>query len=206
MDTNVLLDLYRVNKDTRDTLKDIIDSFGTRIWIPYHVAYEFLKKRNTVKNTSQQMFAAISNNIKKFESEIINSFNEQMDTSNIRLKNTSEFSKEIENFKDSISTVIKNFNEKIEKHGEDLNNDLQHHDIISWIFEKFNGHVGEPFENEAEIIEEAKQRISAGRAPGISDTNKENNKYGDYFIWRQILDYTNNTSHNVIFVTSEKKS
>ena len=44
-DTNVLLNLYRYSAKTRNSLLMAFESFKGRIWIPYHVAYEYMRRR-----------------------------------------------------------------------------------------------------------------------------------------------------------------
>lgn len=44
-DTNVLLNLYRYSAKTRMSLLEAFESLKDRIWIPYQVAYEFMRKR-----------------------------------------------------------------------------------------------------------------------------------------------------------------
>ena len=44
-DTNVLLNLYRYSAKTRNSLLDAFQSFRDRVWIPYQVAYEYMRKR-----------------------------------------------------------------------------------------------------------------------------------------------------------------
>jgi hypothetical protein len=39
-DTNMLLNVYRYNDETRDRFFEILDRLTTRIWIPYQVALD----------------------------------------------------------------------------------------------------------------------------------------------------------------------
>lgn len=60
-DTNVLLNIYRCSKSTRDVLLEIMNSFKDRLWIPYQVAKEFMSNRPEViietKNIYEKMIA-----------------------------------------------------------------------------------------------------------------------------------------------------
>src|SRR5664279_341625 len=58
-DTNVLLNLYRYHKDTREELLKIIDKLSDRIWIPFHVALEFQRNRLTVIATQNNLFSKV---------------------------------------------------------------------------------------------------------------------------------------------------
>lgn len=44
-DTNVFLNLYRYSQKTREALLDAMGQLENRIWMPYQVAYEFMRRR-----------------------------------------------------------------------------------------------------------------------------------------------------------------
>lgn len=48
LDTNVLLDLYRYNKEACDDLLSILDRLNERLWIPHQVMNEFWRNREEV--------------------------------------------------------------------------------------------------------------------------------------------------------------
>ena len=56
-DTNVLLNLYRYSKETREALLSSMEKIKDRIWLPYQIAYEFMKNREeTIYETSNRCF------------------------------------------------------------------------------------------------------------------------------------------------------
>lgn len=57
LDTNILLDLYRVSPKTSKELIEIIKKLGERIWIPYRVASEY----------HRNLFSVVGDQIKKYE-------------------------------------------------------------------------------------------------------------------------------------------
>ena len=48
-DTNFLLDLYRVSHSTAANFLKILQQIKNRIWLPYQVADEFLRRREDIK-------------------------------------------------------------------------------------------------------------------------------------------------------------
>ncbi len=48
LDTNVLLNLYRLHSKARDELFCILEQLGDRLWIPHQVALEFHQNQLTV--------------------------------------------------------------------------------------------------------------------------------------------------------------
>jgi hypothetical protein len=50
LDTNVLLNLYRVSQATRDEVFAVLRKLEGRLWLPYQVGLEFHQRRLTVIN------------------------------------------------------------------------------------------------------------------------------------------------------------
>lgn len=48
LDTNVLLNLYRYNRSTRNDLLEVMRSLGERLWVPHQVMREFWRNRVSV--------------------------------------------------------------------------------------------------------------------------------------------------------------
>jgi hypothetical protein len=81
--------------------------------------------------------------------------------------------------------------------------------IIDRVCSLFNGRVGKPYDKSAlEVaLKEAKKRFDNEIPPGYKDITekKGDRRYGDYLIWRQLIDYAGDLKLPLIFVTSELK-
>ena len=55
-DTNALLNLYRYSKNTRNEVISALEENKEKIWIPYQVAYEFMKNRCDVINEGHSRY------------------------------------------------------------------------------------------------------------------------------------------------------
>jgi hypothetical protein len=110
---------------------------------------------------------------------------------------------------DSIEQVEKSFREKIEQLEKDhasLNPDEDF--ILEKLLLLFDTKVGEPFPEEdlKNLKKEADERYQRLQAPGFKDKDKKDErKYGDFILWKQILNFAKKESRPVIFVTGEKK-
>ncbi len=72
----------------------------------------------------------------------------------------------------------------------------------------FDGKVGEGFYNEDidKIKKEGESRYKTKTPPGYCDGNqKQDNEYGDLFIWKEIIRYAKENDKDVIFVTQDVK-
>jgi len=80
-------------------------------------------------------------------------------------------------------------------------------DLLNFISELFIGKVGNPYsETELDKIHaEAEQRYLKKLPPGFEDQEKGDNKYGDFIIWKQILDKAVNDKKRVLFITDDAK-
>ena len=65
-DTNVLLNLYRYSAKTRNSLLGAFESLKERAWIPYQVAYEFMRRRCEVIYETVQRYTQFEKEIQAF--------------------------------------------------------------------------------------------------------------------------------------------
>lgn len=80
--------------------------------------------------------------------------------------------------------------------------------LLDKILSIFDGRVGiDPSEVDwAEIRKEAEARRARKQPPGYLDSDKEGDrKYGDYVLWKQIIEQSRDVNSPMILVTSERK-
>ena len=58
-DTNVLIDLYSFQPESREDFFKVLDKLKDRIWIPYHVGLEFQRRRLDIIKQRREHFAKI---------------------------------------------------------------------------------------------------------------------------------------------------
>jgi hypothetical protein len=198
MDANVLLNLYRYSQQTRDELISILQSIQTRLWISHQAAYEFLDNR--LEEISRQE-KAYDEMIKKLD-DIISTFKDKRRHPFIKIELLDKLSKTYAEVKKELETSKKE------------NAELFHADLIqSKIVDLLEGRVGPAYSKEQllEICKQGEERYKAKIPPGYKDevkstqTSIANNKYGDYVIWRQLLDKAKKDSIDIIYVTDERK-
>ena len=195
LDTNVLLNLYRFSKSTRDALLDAMRTYEKQLWMPYQIAIEFMRKRPKI----------IDESVKKYDSLITsgNGFVEKC-IKELRINPNDKACVEL---KDYITSWIED-----KKQGDLLVTSWNDDSILSQILELYDGKVGKAYSDiELEgIKKEGKLRYDKKIPPGYKDSNKitensDNNAFGDLIYWKQILDYAKETASDVILVTGDKK-
>lgn len=200
-DTNVLLNLYRYKEETRDAFFDVLEKIGIKKWLPYQVGYEYHKNRLDVIYELNVK----AEDIKKSTDEALNKISENF--TEVRKQNSIS-GRDEENIQSSIKTlanISKKYKENVSKKCKEYkDND----NIQNKLLELFDNKIGEnySFLELEKLYSEAKIRFEKKIQPGYRDIKKEgNDKYSDYIIWRQILDFAKNNQTCVVFVTADEK-
>ena len=195
-DTNVLLNLYRYSAKTRNSLLGAFESLKERVWIPYQVAYEFMRRRCEVIYETVQRYTQFEKEIQAFT---------QKTTDILRLTPTDEEFSELNRF------LIKWLNSNKEQNL--LVQNATKDEILEKILMIFNERVGSNIDESElkHIIEEGKERYAKSIPPGYRDKKKakeeleDNNAYGDLIIWKQILKYAKDHQVGIIYVTHDQE-
>ncbi len=194
-DTNVFLNLYRYSQKTREILLGAMEQLNERIWMPSHVAHEFMENRVEV----------IFETIDRYERlhEETNSF-VKICTDMLRIKKDDSELVELQKY---IETWI-----DTNKGKNLLVTDVIDDPILEKILQLFDGKVGEGFDEEEikKIIIEGNDRYEKKIPPGYKDAVKksgimDNNAYGDLIVWKEILRFSEKEKKNVICVTHDQK-
>jgi hypothetical protein len=201
VDTNVLLDLYRYHQNTREALLESLNLFSGRAWLSNQVAEEFFRNRNSVILSSTSSFNEAEKNINEIRKVIEEPIKKIKSNRTI----SESIGKAIElSFEKTLSDASKEIEELMALYPDYLKSDS----VLENIYTLFNSNVGDAFDQDSlvEIHKEAKRRIDNEIPPGFKDNGKKGAKpYGDYILWRQILDFVKKAQKPLILVTSEEK-
>ena len=216
-DTNVLLNLYRYQSSTRDSLLAVIDRLTDRVWIPYHVGLEFQRNRLKVIAAQHKRYSEVQNIVSKSISGM------QTELDRLQLKKHHSHinpDKLIENIDKIKSEFLKELGALEEKSISVTSVD----EIRNKIDSLFEGKIGTPPKEQQEIddlFKEAEVRYKNAIPPGFKDSKKDEKnpdeftyggitykrKYGDLIVWKQIIHQAKTESlKDVIFITDDSKS
>lgn len=195
-DTNVLLNLYRYSAKTRMSLLTAFDNLAGRVWIPYQVAYEYMRKRCEVIYETVQRYDQFQKEIEQFVEKTMGT-----------LRVTSN--------DDELSELKRYLYKWLDSNKENnlLVLDPENDEILDKILQIFDGKVGAMVNEEelAQIKAEGKERYKKSIPPGYKDDKKQktesedNNAYGDLIIWKQIMKYAKENQKGIIYVTHDQK-
>ncbi|BBK44087.1 hypothetical protein STVA_41070 [Allostella vacuolata] len=217
IDTNVVLDLYRLPKTASEELLSVLELLKEKLWIPHQVALEFQRDRLTVIAKGRKDIEGALSHAK----DLVQSLKKKVDDVHIDKYGIGVDSKSIfDNLEAANSKLI----EAIEAvHGAklDITSSDPIRDRLDLLF--FDKVGAGPFtqENMNELIENGESRYAEKIPPGFSDAEKEKNpesatfnfkgiryqrKFGDLILWRQIINYArDNKIKNIVFVTADSK-
>lgn len=200
-DANVLLNLYRYSNDTRDDFLNFFDTVKGRIWQPEQVGYEFLNNRPRVISEQSKAYAAA---IKSVE-DLSNSFSEERAHPFI--------SHQVKTAYDNAAKAIKDEMKKNQAAQDKL---LTEDDILDKISVLFEGKVGAAYSADqmSTAFKDGEARYAQKTPPGYMDEKKfkepkndfeKRSNFGDWILWRQLMDFANASKKPVILVTNDTK-
>ena len=202
-DTNVVLNLYRFQATARDELFGTLGKLGDRLWIPYHVGFEFHRNRLGVMKEQEGYFA-------KTRDEVlgaVDGLHAKVRAFGNRLGLSAEQTKGID---DGISTLNGLIADVVLK-AEGLNEIwLSRHAsdaVLARIDALFDNRVGAPMKPKEldDARKEAERRIREKLPPGYKDRGKDD-PTGDYIVWRQIMTEAASRKLPVVFITDDSRS
>ncbi len=205
LDTNILLRLYRYSETTVDEILGVLSGFGDRLWIPHHVAWEYNRRRLTKIKEAERSYR-----------ELLSEFQRAAEGGRTRLQAMREFGIHPKiDLSEKITGLISDIEQQTTSISQeyDASPTGSHyaalHDRVASIYE---GRVGTSpsLEDIRVMCSDGQLRFEQGRAPGFKDVEEKRKRgasdresFGDYIIWRQILNHASSNGFPVIFVTED---
>lgn len=220
-DSSALLYLYYIPKEARDTIySDVFEKLTNRLWIPFHVQYEYLKNRQKViKKPISENYKPLEEKIKKLSNIVNNDLLGKATEIKNYTKNNNKHpyleQEEIDKFIEKIHEFTKYsniFNEEILKKVSEKTKEIsdvdKNDDILELLTKYFSIGEESSFEEILKITKEGKHRYEFDIPPGYGDSRGKTKKkgtqiFGDLIIWKQILKYSKINNKAVIFITND---
>lgn len=217
LDTNVLLNFYRLPTVARDEVFSVLESLRDRLWIPHQVALEFHRKRLTVIAGERKTMADALTSA----SELVMAVSDKVNALQIEKRGLgiepaaliSELSQANHQLVEAVKTA----------HTSQL--DVSASDPVrERLDELLKGRVGAGPSNQIELealCADGENRYLENIPPGFKDADKDKNpkeatfmfdhikyqrKFGDLILWRQLLLHVKDAGiKNVVLVTEDRK-
>ena len=210
LDTNVLLELYRqpanISLDVISALKKIQNN----IYVPRQVYDEYLKNYHKTcgdeKRKYKKVTKELSDSLKTLQDDIskkIGEYRKHNYTDISKLQN--DLNEKIKDIQNIITSFEKGHHEEIQ-----LNIDFLENDKVKEFIDLLHneGNIGEkiPFSKKLLLLQEGQIRYDNLIPPGFRDSAKAGEaKYGDLFVWKDIVTIAKEKNTNIIFVCNDTK-
>ncbi|MFD7653933.1 PIN domain-containing protein [Actinosynnema sp. NPDC059797] len=202
LDTNALLNLYRYSPKAREEFFGALEQVKDRLWMPHRVGVEF--HANRVERISEQL--GVEDSIEKILDDITNSIKGKLGP----LRRNAFIS--VEDLESKLTKAVGQARDELraqrEKRAQSYGITVRQDPIVERLAILYGNNVGSPYSDTEmqEIRSMADGRYDSNTPPGYMDRNKEGDrKYGDYLIWRQIIDYSKKGNSDVLFITDDAK-
>ena len=210
LDTNILLELYRqpanISVDIINALEKIIDT----IYIPQQVYAEYIQNYQKVCGSEKKKY-------KKVCRELLDSVNKlQEDIGNKAKEYIKHNYTDVTNLQDNLNlkiadmqSVIKEY-EKNHKEQIGLNKKFLEDDrvkkFVDLLLEKRRMGDKIKFSEKLALLKEGQIRFDNKIPPGYADAKKDGiDKYGDLFVWKNVISVAHEKKANIIFVCNDTK-
>lgn len=131
-DTNVLIDLYSFQPESRDDFFKVLDKLRDKIWLPYHVGLEYQRRRLEIIKIRREHFTRINKEIDElqhtldFEQKKFTTLTTQLITKKAypklyeKINSVADiFSKEVDLVKQKLKKELEKLKEEIKDYDKD---------------------------------------------------------------------------------------
>jgi PIN like domain len=202
LDTNVLLDLYRMNTDAREDVLGLLRQLGDRLWVPHQAALEFHQNRFAVIHDQEQVLKKLQKDVADTAAKLMGIAQNVRDHPIINRK--------------ALEGVIRESFREVGSYLEELGKEpilsiktaIDADPVLDAVTALLEDKVGPPYapDEMTKVEAEGTQRVKDQRPPGYEDAKKEGSQaVGDYVLWRQLLDEATKRKLPVLLVTNDQK-
>lgn len=213
LDANALLNVYRFSKDNREKYFEILDVVKDRLFLTYQSVQEFYNNRLTIIYNKSKFKEDLKLELNKKITEIENILR----SSNFigEHKDSCNLIKHEQILQDKIIDILNNAKKEIEDRINSYDVDIDkkfisyEEPILDKILEIFDRKINNPFGKDElkEIFKIGKERYESQIPPGYEDykNKKEPNCYGDFIIWKEMIDISKKIKRDILFISDDRK-
>ncbi|MFR5875781.1 MAG: PIN domain-containing protein [Eubacterium sp.] len=212
LDTNVYLNIYERSPEFSNFSIEVLDSVKDHIMIPSTVKREFKKHHN---ECFRRQYGRVKNACKELKSQLTSAKMLISKKCNIikkfKFPDIDSVETEIHNKLDEALGIIDDYD--VEHEILKIINDIaisedNVYKLFSWLVEQ--GHIFDEMSVDEiyQLSVNGDKRYKDKIPPGYKDDKKSDgiSKYGDYFIWEEVIKHAKANSLPVIFVTDDIKN
>jgi len=203
-DTNVFLNLYRYNEQTRSDLLTVLSGLGDRLWVPRQVMEEFWRNREGVLRDPRDTEKTATELAGQRE-KALGIFHTWVNRVGLPPERSDQM---ISALTKAFDEVIAGVSELADHNASQFARDTNNDPVLKGLESILRGRVGGAMDESdyKAALEEAKRRGAEKRPPGYKDSGKQDSAAaGDYLVWAQILAEAKLRERDVLIVTGDVK-
>lgn len=208
-DTNVLLNLYRYNDETRASIIDVMKALRERLWLPHQVLEEFWRNRERALTDPLGQVRQCSAELEKLRSAAVDQLRMWVNRAALSADASDRVEQQLCTAFQEAQVLL---DDLIDERAVQKARNTQHDPVLSLIETVLEGRVGPPLSEQdyAAAVKEGQRRAAAGEPPGFADERKSSRGFegaaGDYLVWEQVLvEASSREVSSVVFVTGDVK-
>ncbi len=214
LDANVLLNLYRYPTEASSETLRIFSLIKDRLFVPYHAALEYQRNRLSVIAEQKRRYGEV----RAVVEDIVGNANTALDKLQVRDRHPVI---DPDGLISKMRPIVSAFLEDLEKAEAKQPDVMDSNPIREQLDKLLQGRVGTaPDQNWVdETATEGAKRFERLIPPGYVDGAKDRSdakeftyggivyqlRYGDLFVWKQVIDKAKSAESDVIFVTDDVK-
>lgn len=215
IDSCSILDLYRYAPRVSKSILENLRGVQKNIWIPNQVLEEYLQNKGGVIKKAHKKYENVSLDVERAIEKANN-------TINAKFQRYGKFKyPEIYKFKGELDEIISSLHKKANSFKNILSTEIKENrdvliedDVNTFIHNLIESNqVGNPFSlsQKMKIYREGEFRYNYLIPPGYKDTDKDDKdetkteKFGDLFVWKEILKKSSENERPFIFITDDEK-
>ncbi|MFA1544591.1 PIN-like domain-containing protein [Actinomadura monticuli] len=204
VDTNVLLNLYRYNDQTRDDLLGVLRRLDERLWVPRQVMEEFWRNREAALRDPRGTSTTIDE-LSEHKERTIRTFQTWANRVGLPSDRRTEL---VGAISDAFDQVCEGVAELTDDEAAQFARNTSADPVIVGLERILQGRVGPALSDTdyQEALAEAKRRGDTKHPPGYKDSGKDPElAAGDYLVWVQLIREATRRGHDVLLVTGDVK-
>ena len=197
LDTNALLDLYRLSPSARNELFAVLEALKDRIFIPHQVASEFHKRRVDAVVGRLSEIETNRTSLDDARRQALNAVRSVARRTHGREDEANATVKTLESAFETAATFV---HRTADEYDLDPDSIATVEDVVLIRLKQIvEGRVGGRPSHEAleEDGREAARRAREDIPPGFKDAGKKDNSYGDYLWWAEVKRFCTGTHQDV---------
>jgi hypothetical protein len=197
LDANVLLNLYRYSDETREEFLKILKLFEDKLILPNWAAQEFFSNRLDVIVEQEKSYDETLGEIVKLEKKFANTRQHPFLSQGLLSR---------------LARLFRDVTQELKKRQQRYFDQVHDDPLLLKLDQIFRDRILPGFTKERllELGKEGQPRYSAKIPPGYMDERKSEDgdplrKFGDFILWKELLEHCKEQKRSLIFVTDDQK-